>query len=132
MNMKAAIFGIGILALAGCETATTSSGGTAAAQVDSFIADTATAELIASECPSLSMRSSTEALTSGFIQQMLDRGASPIDISRAVDQVDDYEMAADIVGTLMRAGVDPNNPATICSYGRQQIASGTRVGSFLR
>ncbi|KPP87114.1 MAG: hypothetical protein HLUCCA08_04115 [Rhodobacteraceae bacterium HLUCCA08] len=134
MYMKAVLLGLGMLALAGCETApaTGSAGGSVSAQIESFIEDAATAELIASECPDLSMTASTETLTTTFVNQMIASGVSPVVIAEAVDGLDDYAMAGQIVSDLLRAGVDPSNATSMCGYGRQQITTGSRVGRFLR
>lgn len=122
----------GVMAVAGCEAPTSTVNSATSAQLRSFVKDAVTAEVIADECGSISMRYSTETLTESFVNQLIAAGHSPADIYRANASMNDVAMANDIVASLVRSGVNLDSPASFCAYGRQQMAGGTRVGSFLR
>lgn len=121
----------GVLALAGCEAPNAGVSG-AQGQFRAFIKDAATAEVIADNCPSISMRNSPEALVNGFVQGMLGAGYSPADLVRAQQSTSIQQVALEAAVELTQAGVVSGNAQSFCDYGRGQMSQRTRVGSFLR
>lgn len=117
-------------ALAGCVS--TSGGQDAQAQFESFAGDAAAAQLVADECPSLSLRTSIEDLTRGFVNGLLGAGYSEAEINTAIQATSEERVVEVTFARMTAGGVRRGDNASLCQYGADQIAQGTRTGTYLR
>lgn len=120
-----------LLALAACD-APTSSGGEGFRQYTIFLEDASIAEFVADTCPSLSLRSSPDAMADGFVSAMAQAGYGPSEIASFNASTNTDAVAARVAQRMNDGGVVFGSAQTFCTFGRAEIENGTRVGSFLR
>ncbi len=100
-------------------------------QFQAFAKDAYVAEQIAQECPTLALRTSTDVLVQGFVEQMVSAGVTAQDLLAAQQAMTPDQIAASGAADLTSAGVRQDDPGSFCAYGQAQVQAGTRVGSFL-
>jgi len=127
---RAAVGFSAILALSACVTDTSPSG--TQRQYDGFVVDAVTAEVIAENCPSIRMGYSRDTLVRAYVEQMLARGHSPIDVAGAASRANEDVLALEVATRITRNVPPPGNAQAYCAYGQAEMARATRIGSFLR
>jgi uncharacterized protein (DUF849 family) len=137
--------GFGLLALAmmlaACVDETQSvsiapaKGVSAASAVESFVITVATADSIADNCRDAGIRmgySSVDALLDSYVRNLVRAGYSEGELLRAVDGLSYDRVGDKAIARLKARGVRQGDTASLCQYGRNEIAAGSAVGRLLR
>jgi uncharacterized protein (DUF849 family) len=110
-------------------------GASAASAVESFVITVATADVIGDNCGDAGIRrgySSVDALLDSYVRNLSRSGYSEAELVRAVDGLS-YDRVGDTAVARLRArGVRQGDTASLCRYGRDEIARGSAIGKLLK
>ncbi len=124
---------VAALAVSGCAS---TSQGPAKALPPAFIdgvMESAMAQTIAEECPSLRYNQSREdRVMMGYARQLAAAGYTGRDFDVAARNVSrSPDMQRKAVKMIVSRGIDPSSQASWCAAGRREKARGTNIGRYL-
>ncbi len=103
--------------------------------LEEFAVALATAETVGDYCRSYGIRktySNANDLSFDYARKLRDQGYSQAEISRAADRLSTGGSAQKAIDRLQARGVREGDVASLCRYGKDEIAKGSTVGQLLR
>ncbi len=102
--------------------------------LEEFAITVATADTVGDYCRSFGIRknfSSTDRLISRYVSELQAQGYSLQQLQSALNRVSVTSAGSKAIQRLEARGVRQNNLASLCRYGRQEIAAGSAIGRLL-
>jgi Family of unknown function (DUF5333) len=109
-------------------------GASAERALDEFIITVVTVDLIDERCRSTGLRKTygnTDRLIESYVLGLQKQGYSLPEIERAVDGLQVERMAVTALKRVEARGVEIGDDASLCRYGRKEIAAGSAIGKLL-
>jgi Family of unknown function (DUF5333) len=110
-------------------------GASAASAIENFVITVATADVIGDNCGAAGIAkgySSMDALLDGYVRNLQRAGYDGNEVLRAVDGLN-YDRVGNTAITRLKArGVRQGDTASLCRYGRDEIARGSAIGKLLK
>ena len=109
-------------------------GASAERALEEFIITVVTVDLIDERCRSTGLKKTygnTDRLIESYVLGLQKQGYSLPEIEKAVDQLQIERTAVKALKRAEARGVEVGNDASLCRYGRKEIASGSAIGKLL-
>ncbi len=110
-------------------------GASAERALEEFVITVATVDLIDERCRSTGLRKTyadPDPLIARYVRGMQAQGYSLPEIERALDRLSIDAVALKAVQRAKARGVEVGNDASLCRYGRAEVAKGSAIGSLLK
>lgn len=110
-------------------------GASAASAIETFVITVATADVIGDTCAGEGIAkgySSMDALLDSYVRNLQRAGYDGNEVLRAVERLNYDRVGETAVARLKARGVREGDTASLCRYGRDEIARGTAVGKLLK
>jgi hypothetical protein len=136
---RAGVLGL-VLALGACVAETPSvtlappAGASAERALEEFIITVVTVDLIDERCSDTGLKKtygSSDRLIESYVLGLQNQGYSLPEIERAVDGLQVERTAIKALKRVEARGVEIGNDASLCRYGRKEIAAGSAIGKLL-
>ena len=109
-------------------------GASAERALEEFIITVVTVDLIDERCRSTGLKKTygnTDRLIESYVLGLQKQGYSLPEIERAVDGLQVERTAVTALKRVEARGVEVGNDASLCRYGRKEIAAGSAIGKLL-
>lgn len=110
-------------------------GASAKLALEEFIIAAATAKVIGETCTGYGIQkgfNNSRSLSAQYVGAMRQQGYSQAEMKRAVDRISAWETTERAFERLTAAGVKDGDVASLCRYGKREIAKGSAIGKLLR
>lgn len=110
-------------------------GSSAKVALEEFIIAAATAKVIGETCTGYGIQkgfNNSRSLSAQYVGAMRQQGYSEAEMKRAVDRISAWETTERAFERLTAAGVKDGDVASLCRYGKREIAKGSAIGKLLR
>ena len=110
-------------------------GASAQLALEEFIIAAATAKVIGETCTGYGIQkgfNNSRSLSAQYVGAMRQQGYSQAEMKRAVVRISAWETTERAFKRLTAAGVKDGDVASLCRYGKREIAKGSAIGKLLR
>lgn len=110
-------------------------GASAASAIEGFVIAAATADVIGDTCAGAGIRkgySSLDAILDSYVRNLARAGYSEAELLRAADGLNYDRIGDTAIARLKARGVREGDTASLCRYGRAEIARGSAIGKLLK
>jgi hypothetical protein len=103
--------------------------------MEEFVIAVATADVVGDACGTYGIRKNyndTDTLIRSYILELYEQGYSLQELERAVDTASVASAGQKSIRRLQAAGVRQGDLASLCRYGKAEMAKGSAIGRLLR